>query len=122
MPIKTRVYGKLVRDHLPQVLKDEKRDGVFITLDDASYREQLDKKLMEELLEYYREKDDSKKVIELCDLVTVIDAILDVMLISPTEFMEICARKLHARGGLANGTFLVSESYEVPLLPGSGYE
>ncbi len=67
---KTITYNKLVRDRIPKIIEDSGKTCEIEVLDDKTYLEMLDKKLMEELSEYY----ESHNAEELADLLEVIYA------------------------------------------------
>ena len=62
--MKTITYNKLVRDRIPEIIEDSGKTCEIEVLDDKTYLEMLDKKLTEELNEYY----ESHNAEELADL------------------------------------------------------
>lgn len=65
-------FNKLVRDKIPQIIKDNGEFPIYKTLSDLEYKKELDLKLQEEVSEYL--KDDN--VEELADIAEVLEAIL----------------------------------------------
>lgn len=47
-----KVYNKLVRDRIPEIIKSEGRNVKIKILNDEEYRGELNKKLQEEVKEY----------------------------------------------------------------------
>ncbi len=87
-------YDKLIRDKIPQIIKDQGKRAVIEVLDAVNYKRYLDLKLDEELKEYF----EADNVEELADLVEVIYAILDYKGVSPENFEKIRTSKVQKRG------------------------
>ena len=68
--MKTITYNKLVRDRIPEIIEDSGKTCEVEVLTDKTYLEMLDKKLTEELNEYY----ESHNAEELADLLEVVYA------------------------------------------------
>ena len=97
-----KVYNKLVRDKIPEIIINSSRKPITSVLDKDNYKKELDKKLQEELQEYL--KDDN--VEELADLVEVVYAILDFKNVSIQEFERIRNEKVTQRGAFKDRIFL----------------
>lgn len=97
-------FNKLVRDRIPEIIKESGRECIITVLEDHDYLKSLNNKLKEELDEYYTDDD----ITELADLVEVIYAILKYKGISIEEFEKIRLDKKTKRGGFDKGVFLVS--------------
>lgn len=97
-------FNKLVRDRIPEIIKESGRECTITVLEDHDYLKSLNNKLKEELDEYYTDDD----ITELADLVEVIYAILKYKGISIEEFEKIRLDKKTKRGGFDKGVFLVS--------------
>ena len=67
-----RVYNKLVRDRIPEIVEADGNTCTAETLSDRQYMEMLDAKLNEELAEYQ----ESKSLEELADLLEVMRAVV----------------------------------------------
>ena len=81
--------NKLVRDNIHNIIEQKGDKPDFVILDSYDYYNELKKKLSEELTEF-NESDD---ILELCDLVEVISAILDYRNINGKEFEEMRSKK-----------------------------
>ena len=46
-----RIYNKLVRDNIPRIIEEKKETPIIRILNDAEYKEALEKKLYEEYKE-----------------------------------------------------------------------
>ena len=81
--------NKLVRDNIPNIIEQQGDKPDFVILDSFDYYNELKKKLTEEVTEFTNSDD----VIELCDLIEVISAILDYKNINNNEFEEMRSKK-----------------------------
>lgn len=68
----TKIYHKLVRDRIPEIIEADGKTCVCETLSDEDYLYLLDQKLNEELAEYQ----ESKSLEELADLLEVMQAVV----------------------------------------------
>lgn len=93
MPIK--IYHKLVRDRIPEIIEADGKTCVFETLSDEDYLYLLDQKLNEELAEYQ----ESKSLEELADLLEVMQAVVKARGWTQGELEHIRADKAAKRGG-----------------------
>ena len=69
-----KVYNKLVRDNIIDIIQKDGRKADYEVLNDARYSKALEKKLGEEYKEYI----DDPCIEEMCDIIEVIDAICKV--------------------------------------------
>lgn len=97
-----KVYNKLVRDKIPEIIKAEGRNVKTKVLNDKEYRDELNKKLQEEVKEYLEDNN----IEELADIVEVIYGILNSMDISIEEFEKIRKDKEEKRGAFKEKVFL----------------
>ncbi len=97
-----KVYNKLIRDKIPEIIKSTGKKYKTEVLDDVQYKQALDKKLKEELDEYLT--DDT--VEELADLVEVIYAVLEYKGVTLEAFENIRLDKQKSRGAFTNRLFL----------------
>lgn len=101
------IYNKLVRDLIPAIIEADNKTCETKILDDASYRQELQKKLHEELAEYLATDNDTEALEELADLLELLHALTTVHQSSPAELELIRAHKAEKRGGFAEKIFLV---------------
>lgn len=94
--------NKLVRDNIPNIIEQQGDKSDFVILDSFDYYNELKKKLTEEVTEFTNSDD----VIELCDLIEVISAILDYKNINNKEFEEMRSKKNKSNGKFKNKIFL----------------
>lgn len=97
-----KVYNKLVRDKIPDIIKAEGRNVKTKVLNDKEYRNELNRKLQEEVKEYLEDNN----IEELADIVEVIYGILNSMDISIEEFEKIRKDKVEKRGAFIEKIFL----------------
>lgn len=102
------VYNKLVRDLIPAIIEADHKTCETKVLDDPTYRQELQKKLHEELAEYLATDNDTDALEELADLLELLHALTTVHKSSPAELEVIRAQKAAKRGGFAEKIFLVA--------------
>lgn len=98
----TKVYNKLVRDGIPEIIEATGKRASCEFLSDARYLEMLEAKLSEELAEYRV----SKELEELADILEVIDALAVAKGSSVAELENIRRKKAAERGGFEKRIFL----------------
>ena len=96
-------YHKTIRDKIPEIIKESGNNCNVKVLSDEEFLIELDKKLDEELKEYY----ESKSVDELADIVEVIQRIATLRGTSLEEFERIRLEKVEKRGGFEKNLFLI---------------
>ena len=90
-----KIYNKLVRDKIPEIIEKSGKTCTVETLTDEKYIAMLDAKLTEELAEYQ----ESKSLEELADLLEVMGAVVKARGYSWEELTAIRKKKRAARGG-----------------------
>ncbi len=98
------IYNKLIRDRIPEIMDQEGKKYEIRVLKDDEYLNELNKKLQEELKEYY----ESGEVEELADIAEILYAIAKYKCVSQEEFDSIRMNKAEKRGGFEKRLFLVS--------------
>lgn len=104
-----KIYDKLVRDKIIDIIETDGRTAKHRILDNNEYKQELNKKLQEEVKEYLEDNN----VEELADIVEVIYGILGSMNISIQEFEEIRLRKKEEKGAFEKRIYL--EEAEEPF-------
>lgn len=97
-----KIYNKLVRDKIPDIIESEGRTVKIKILDNEEYKEELNKKLQEEVNEYLEDNN----VEELADIVEVIYGILNSMNVSIDDFEKVRKEKAKKRGAFQKKIFL----------------
>ncbi len=101
-----RVYNKLVRDNIPNIIKANGEEPVCRTLTDKEYWTYLLKKDEEELLEVANADSASDLKKELADKLEVIRAMADFHGFSLDEILEEANLKSAKNGAFKNRIFL----------------
>ena len=97
-----KVYNKLVRDRIPEIIKSDGKHCSTYVLSDDEYIKELDKKLNEEIVEYQTDKN----LEELADILEVIQAICMARGYSLSDLEEMRSKKAAERGGFSEKIFL----------------
>ena len=100
--MKTKIYNKLVRDRIPEIIEADGKTCITEILSDAQYLEMLDTKLNEELAEYQ----ESKSLEELADLLEVMQAVVEARGWSWAQLEQVRQEKAAQRGGFARKILL----------------
>lgn len=99
----SRIYNKLVRDKIPDIIKSKGEKCKFEVLNDEDYKDFLDKKLNEEVAEYQS----SKSLAELVDIIEVIYAIAKTRGFTPEQMEELRILKEKSKGSFNKGILLI---------------
>lgn len=100
------VYNKLVRDKIPDIIRQQGQNPVLRILDDEEYTQCLEQKLDEEVAEFRRDRNAE----ELADILEVVFALADDLGVSREELMQVWEKKHAERGGFADRVFLISKT------------
>lgn len=100
-----KVYNKLVRDNIPEIIKNNGESPVVSILDDERYKEELEKKLYEEYKEVI-EASGTDRVEELADMLEVIRALAKLENSTLDEVIEVSNQKVKKRGAFDKKIFL----------------
>lgn len=102
---KMKIYKKLVRDKIPEIIEKDNLVPICRTLNNKEYQIELNKKLVEEVKEYLK----SQETEELADIVEVIYSIVKLKNISLEDFEKIRIDKVEKRGSFDKKIFLERE-------------
>lgn len=97
-----KIYNKLVRDKIPEIIEKNGEKCIIETLSEEEYEKMLITKLDEELKEFK----ESKEPEELADLMEVIFALSELKGTSERKLMSIRNKKKKSRGGFAKRILL----------------
>ncbi len=97
-----KVYNKLVRDRIPEIIREKGQECVTEILSDEEYINALDEKLREEMEEYQLDK----SIDELSDLLEVVYSVANARGWSVEELEGVRKNKADKRGGFEKRIFL----------------
>ena len=100
-----RVYNKLVRDNIPNIIKNKGEEPVIRILDDDEYKIELEKKLYEEYQEVISASG-SDRLEELADMLEVIRALAKLENNDLNDIIKIADEKNIKRGAFEDRIFL----------------
>ena len=101
------IHNKLVRDKIPQIIKESGKTPVTKILNEKEYITELRKKSQEELQEYLTAETDQEALEELADLLEIIHALAKVHGSTIEEVDKIRVEKAAKRGGFTDKVFLI---------------
>ena len=102
-----KVYNKLVRTKIPQIIQNEGKKVYSCTLDGVNYQKMLKTKLIEEAREFSKAKTKEEMINELADIREVLDTIYEVFDIQEIDVDLAKHKKAQERGDFKSGTYLV---------------
>ena len=98
-----KVYNKLVRDRIPEIIEASGAECKTEIFSDEKYLEMIDAKLDEELAEYHKDQN----IEELADLLEVIRAATIARGYTLEELETVRAKKAEKRGGFEKKILLI---------------
>lgn len=100
-----KVYNKLVRDQIPNIIKGNGETPITRILSDVEYREELEKKLYEEYMEVIDAKGD-ERIEELADMLEVMVSLAELENMSLGDIVDIAQKKAEERGAFEERIYL----------------
>lgn len=100
-----RIYNKLVRDNIPNIIKEKGETPVIRILDEIEYKKELEKKLYEEYKEVIEATGDDR-IEELADMLEVIRALANLENKQLNDVIEVADKKNKKRGAFEEKIFL----------------
>lgn len=104
---KMKIYNKLVRDKIPEIIEASGKHCTVRVLDDVEYVDALKFKMQEELNEFLN-ADDDHQLEELADLVEVINSFVRSKGLAIEELEQIRKAKHIERGGFDGRIMLLT--------------
>ena len=101
-----KVYNKLVRDNIPNIIKNNGEVPIIRVLNDIEYKQELEKKLYEEYNEVLSAKEANDRIEELADMIEIISSLAELENSSLNEVIEVANNKNIKRGGFKDKIFL----------------
>ena len=103
------IYNKLVRDKIPEIIKQDKAEPIIRILEQEEYLKELFKKLGEEAREAAGAMANKKELTkEIGDIYEIIDAIIDNCGLDKEEIIKLKNERKIKRGGFEKKIFLES--------------
>lgn len=110
--MKKEMYNKLVRDRIPEIMRQDGWDPKTRILGEDEYAVALRDKLIEEATELHDAIGRDEIVKELGDLWEVVEALMKQKDISLTEVQSLKQKRRMERGGFDDKIFLIESSHE----------
>lgn len=106
-----KVFNKLVRDNIPDIIKENNEIPVTKILSDEEYKKELLKKLLEEANEVNNSKTKGELLEELADVFEVLMSLAELEGEKLDTIIDIAKQKRLKRGGFSKRIFL-EKTYE----------
>ncbi|MEA1936603.1 MAG: nucleoside triphosphate pyrophosphohydrolase [Patescibacteria group bacterium] len=104
-----KIHNKLVRNKIPQAIKENQQIPIVRKLDDNDFVNELLRKLEEEIQEVIGARNDKEELTkEIGDVYEVIDAIIDLYKLDKNLILELQKKKKQERGGFEEKIYLES--------------
>ena len=101
-----KVYNKLVRDKIPEIIKGNNGTPMIRILDDNEYKQKLEEKLYEEYLEVLVTTTTEERIEELGDMLEIISTLAKLENKTIEDIINIAKQKQEKRGGFIEKIFL----------------
>lgn len=101
-----KVYNKLVRDKIPDIIKSNGETPIIKILDEVEYKKELEKKLYEEYQEVIDARGGNERLEELADMLEVIKALAKLEEKTLDDIISIANKKNEKRGSFEESIFL----------------
>ena len=98
-------YNKLVRDKIPEIIKQNGEEPIIRILDDSEYKIELERKLKEEYEEVLNSSG-VDRLEELADMLEVIRALAKIEDKTLSDIILLADKKVLKRGAFDNKIFL----------------
>ena len=101
-----KIINKLVRDKIPEIIRNNGENVVTRILEDDEYKNELYKKLLEESNEVISSKEPEETLEELADVLEVLKSIAELNNKKLEDIITKADRKRSKRGGFNERIFL----------------
>jgi predicted house-cleaning noncanonical NTP pyrophosphatase (MazG superfamily) len=99
------MYKKLVRDNIPDIIKENNEEPIIKILSDEEYKKELEKKLIEECNEVLN-SESNDRIEELADLLEVMISLAELENNTFDDIEKIRILKKDERGGFSKKIYL----------------
>ena len=100
-----QIYNKLVRDKIPEIIKNNNEEPITRILNDIDYKKELENKLYEEYQEVL-EATGKDRLEELADMLEIISPLAKLENSTLNNVIEIANKKVLKRGSFENKIYL----------------
>ena len=100
-----KIYNKLVRDKIPNIIKENGEQVIIKVLDEIEYKEELEKKLYEEYQEVLSASKD-ERIEELADMLEIIRALAKLEEKTLEDVIDVANIKKDKRGAFEDRIYL----------------
>ena len=100
-----KVYNKLVRDNIPEIIKNNGGNPIVRKLNDMEYKKALEDKLFEEYKEVL-EATGNDRIEELADMLEIMLALADLQNKTLSDIIDVMEKKKIKRGAFTKKLFL----------------
>lgn len=101
-----KIYNKLVRDNIPEIIKADGCTPIIRILSDEEYKIELEKKLYEEYMEVLSTNNTNDRIEELADMLEIIESLAYLEQKTLEDVIEVAKVKSLKRGGFKKKIFL----------------
>lgn len=98
-------YDKLVRDKIPDIIKNNGEDPITRVLSNDEFKVELERKLKEELNETLEASGDDR-IEELADMLEVMISLAKLENKTLDDIVDVCDKKREKRGGFEKRLYL----------------
>jgi len=102
-------YNKLIRDRIPEIIKEAGWKPRVRKLEKAEFLNALKKKVLEEAEELIQSKDKKGIIDEIVDIQELLDVLTSEVGLKKLEVKKLQAAKRKKRGGFKKRLFLIKE-------------
>jgi len=101
-----KIYNKLVRDNIPEIIINNNGEPFTRILTDKEYKIELEKKLYEEYQEVLNAIDSNNRIEELADMLEIIISLANIENKTLEDVIEVAKTKRLKRGGFDKKIYL----------------
>ena len=101
-----KIYNKLVRDNIPEIIEKDGETAVYRVLETAEYKGALEAKLLEEAHEVIAAQGKEDTLEELADVLEVLEALAVLNGSNLEEVIRLNKEKAKKKGGFVKRLYL----------------
>ena len=102
-------YPKLVRDRIPEIIRDEDGREVLVeVLDDAGFEVRLKQKAVEEAVELSEAESDAHLLEEIADVLEILDELMALKGFTTERVKQVQDEKRNKRGGFGKRLLMLN--------------